>query len=443
MTKRMLNVCRVITIILFAIGVVIVGVYPASNQDLHLVFESSDKKVSLVLPEEKITNNHAIMISIPEENLEIEEVLVYRIFKSVRLQTINYNQLASYIQEVNNGLMQVENDSIVLSGEGKGKIEFTLNEDGSRILRNLSSSLLMERLFVAELLMLICMVILVCLTIVKEKMDGLHRDNHGPIYECRRFFRDIKEYWQYMNYAAKADLKAEVSNSYLNRLWWILEPFFSMLVYVIVFGKLMGSSIDNYACYIFASLLMWNYFNKILLYSVKLVRSNRDILTKVYVPKYVLLISNMILNFYKLIFSMMVLVAMMVVFRVTISWTIIWMIPCYAVMMLLAFGGGMILLHYGVFIDDLGYAVGILLNMIMYLSGIFYDPITGLAYPLNILMISLNPAAMFIDGMREALLYGRVTCVPLIILWFFIAIIIAYVGVHIVYKNENSYAKVV
>ena len=301
----------------------------------------------------------------------------------------------------------------------------------------------MERLFVAELWMLICMIALVCLTIIKEKRDTLHRDNHGPIQECKRFFRDIKEYWQYMNYAAKADLKAEVSNSYLNRLWWILEPFFSMLVYVIVFGKLMGSSIENYACYIFASLLMWNYFNKIFNYSVKLVRSNRDILTKVYVHKYVLLISNMILNFYKLLFSMIVLVAMMVIFRVTISLTIIWIIPCYVVMMLLAFGCGMILLHYGVFVDDLGYAVGILLNMIMYLSGIFYDPITGLSYPLNMLMISLNPAAMFITGMREALLYSRVTCVPLITLWFFISIIIAYVGVHIVYKNENSYAKVV
>lgn len=443
MTKGMLNICRAIVIILFIVGVVIIGVYPAPNQDLHLVFESSDKKVMVSLPETEITNNQAISISIPEANLEVEEVLVYRIFKTVRLQTIKYNELASYIQEVSNGSMQVENNSIILSGADKEKIEFTLNENGSKALRELSGSLLMERLFVAELWMLICVIALVCLTIIKEKRDTLHRDNHGPIQECKRFFRDIKEYWQYMNYAAKADLKAEVSNSYLNRLWWILEPFFSMLVYVIVFGKLLGSSIENYSCYIFASLLMWSYFSKILNHSVKLVRSHRDILTKVYVPKYVLLISNMILNFYKLMFSMIVLVAMIIIFRVTISWTIIWMIPCYVVMMLLAFGFGMILLHYGVFVDDLSYAVGILLNMIMYLSGIFYDPITGLSYPLNILMISLNPAAMFITGMREALLYSRVTCVPLIVLWFFISVIIAYIGVHIVYKNENSYAKVV
>lgn len=443
MTKRILKVWRTIILILFLIGVVIIGIYPAPNQDLNLVFETKNEKIMITLPETEINDNQAIMISLPKSSLEIKEVRVYRIFKTVRLQTITYNQLASYIQEVINGSVQVENNSVILSSANKEKIEFTLNESGSKVLKKLSSSLLMERLFIAELWMLICMIALVGLTIIKEKRDTLHRDNHGPIQECKRFFHDIKEYWQYMDYAARADLKAEVSNSYLNRLWWILEPFFSMLVYVIVFGKLMGNSIENYACYIFASLLMWNYFNKILNYSVKLVRSNRDILTKVYVPKYVLLISNMILNFYKLIFSMMVLVAMMIIFRVSISFAILWMIPCYIVMMLLAFGLGMILLHYGVFVDDLGYAVGILLNMIMYLSGIFYDPISGLSYPLNILMISLNPAAMFIDGMREALLYGRITCVPLIILWFFISIIIAYVGVHIVYKNENSYAKVV
>ncbi len=443
MTKKMLKVWRIIIGILFISGLAIIGLYPAANQDLHLVFKTPEKRVTVLLPEAEIIENPAISISIPEKYIEIEEMEMYRIFKTVRLQKIVYNQLATYIRKVNGGSMQIGEESVVLYSDGNDNIEFTLNEEGSRILNRLSGSLLMERLFAAELWMLICMILMVCITIIKERGDTLHRDNHGPIQECKRFFGDIRDYWQYMDYAARADLKAEVSNSYLNRLWWILEPFFSMLVYVIVFGKLMGRSIENYACYIFASLLMWSYFNKILNYSVKLVRSNRDILKKVYVPKYVLLISNMILNFYKLIFSMMVLVAMMIIFRITITWAIFWVIPCYMVMMLMAFGIGMILIHYGVFIDDLSYAVGILLNMIMYLSGIFYDPVTGLTYPLNILMISLNPVAMFISGMREALLYGRVTNVPLIVLWFFISIIIAYVGIHIVYKNENSYAKVV
>ena len=73
---------------------------------------------------------------------------------------------------------------------------------------------------------------------VIEKRTENNWDNHGPIFEVKKFFSDIKKYGQYMVYAAKTDLKAEVANSYLNRLWWLLEPFFSMLVYVIVLAIL-------------------------------------------------------------------------------------------------------------------------------------------------------------------------------------------------------------
>ena len=192
---------------------------------------------------------------------------------------------------------------------------------------------------------------------VIEKRTENNWDNHGPIFEVKKFFSDIKKYGQYMVYAAKTDLKAEVANSYLNRLWWLLEPFFSMLVYVIVFGNLMG----NYPTFVFSALLMWNFFAKTVNHSVKQIRSSRDIITKVYIPKFVLLLSNMILNLFKLLFSMIVLVGMMLIFRVHVGIYIFWIIPAYAVMILLAFGLGMIFMHFGVYVDDLSYAVSILL----------------------------------------------------------------------------------
>ena len=188
---------------------------------------------------------------------------------------------------------------------------------------------------------------------------------------------------------------------------------------------------------------MWNFFNKTVNYSVKLVRTNKDIVTKVYIPKFVILLSNMFLNMFKLLFSLIVLVCMMLVFRVQVGINLFWVIPAYVVMILLAFGLGMIFMHFGVFVDDLSYAVGILLNMLMFLSGIFYEVNTTLPEPFNIVMMYCNPIAIVIDTMRNALLYNYAANLLQIGIWFLIGIVLSIIGIHIVYKNENAYVKVV
>lgn len=276
-----------------------------------------------------------------------------------------------------------------------------------------------------------------------DDISKTNRSNTTTKNVIVRFFKDIKKYGYYIIYSANTDLKAEVANSYLNWAWWLLEPFFNMLVYVIVFGKVMGNSIQNYSTFVFSALLLWNFYSKSISYSVKLVRNNKDIVTKIYIPKYIILLSNMILNLFKLLFSLIVLVVMMIIFKVSIDWHIVLVIPVYITVFLFSFGLGMLLLHFGVFIDDLSYAVGILLNMMMFLSGVFYNIIETLPSPLNTIMITCNPIALLIDVMRNALLNQAWVHVDLLIIWFLISIVLCYFGVKIVYKNENSYVKVV
>ena len=173
------------------------------------------------------------------------------------------------------------------------------------------------------------------------------------------------------------------------------------------------------------------------------MRSNRDIVTKVYIPKFVILLSNIFLNLFKLLFSMIVLVVMLAIFKINIGMSILLVIPTYIILFLLAFGCGMILLHFGVFVDDLSYAVTILLNMVMYLSGVFYDMNNSLSPPFNVVLMYCNPVAILIDSMRNALLYNTVSNIPQLIIWSMISVILCCVGIHTVYKNENGYVKVV
>ena len=419
-----LRTLKSLLLIGFLIGIILILLFPFNNQPVSMVIDINKGTKEVIYASEEIQNMHEFSVEIPDiENATINEIRLYRNFKSVCVDKIQAGNLFMYAT--------IEKDTI------------TFNDEACEILRQNSKSFFVERLIFAEILLIIALIIWIILNALSEKMDPDNRNNHGPIYEIKKFISEIKNYGVYMVFAANTDLKAEVANSYLNRLWWLLEPFFNMLVYVIVFGRVMGNSIENYATFVFSALLMWTFFNKTINYSVKCVRNNRDIVTKVYVPKHVLLISNMILNFFKLLFSLIVLIPMLFIFKVHIGIGILWIIPAYLLMIVLSFGAGMIFLHYGVYIDDLSYAVGILLQMLMFLSGIFYDVITSLPTPLNATMLCVNPVAMFIDTMRNALLNNLITNVPLIVIWLILSVIISYIGIHIVYKNENGYVKVV
>lgn len=413
-----------VIVILFFIVTVVIAVYPMQNQTVTIVVDNGDSSVSAYYTPD--FTEVATEFFIPFENADqhqVREVRFYRRYKTLCVDKITSVNLPGYAEVKEDG--------------------YLFNSNTCDIMKRLSKSVFMERLIYMEWALAVTLLLWIIVNAIQEKLDPTNYSNHGPIYEIKKFCGDIRRYWQYMNYAAKADLKAEVANSYLNRLWWLLEPFFNMLVYVIVFGRIMGNSIQNYATFVFSALLMWNYFSKTVNYSVRLVRANRDIITKVYVPKHVLLISNMIMNLYKLAFSLTVLIPMLFIFHVHIGLGVFWVIPAYIVMILVSFACGMFLLHHGVYIDDLGYAVSILLSMMMFLTGIFYDVITGLSIPLNGMMLVLNPVSMFADAMRNALLYNIVADVPLIINWSILSLLFGYICVHIVYKNENGYVKVI
>lgn len=425
--KKGMTVARLLKILIiigFMAGVLLLAIYPAGNQDITIKIDTNEGTFSKTIYADEIGSANDVVVNLENaENVTIREIRIYRKLKTVCLEKIQSEHVADFV---------VVNEN-----------ELILNADACNMLKRVSNSFFMERLLCVEVLLSLCIFLWIMIDALDEKKNPNNKGNHGPVFEIKRFFRDLGKYREYVFFAAKADLKAEVANSYLNRLWWLLEPFFNMLVYVLVFGRVMGRSVQNYATFVFSALLMFNYFSKTINYSVKCVRNNRDIVTKVYLPKYVLLISNMILNFYKLLFSMLVLVVMLFVFRVQIGWNIFFMIPAYLVMIFLAFGVGMIFLHFGVYVDDLSYAVGILLQMLMFLSGEFYDVITSLPAPLNVMLMCLNPTAMFIDTMRNALLYNVAANLPLVGIWMIISILLCYIGIHIVYKNENGYVKVV
>lgn len=259
----------------------------------------------------------------------------------------------------------------------------------------------------------------------------------------KRFCADTRKYFKYAVYSAKAQLKSEVANSYLNWLWWVLDPLCFMLIYTFIFGTVFDARELYFPVFIFIGITMWDFFNKNIVQSVKIVKNNKAIVSKVYLPKYILVIVKMFINGFKMMISVALIVGMLIVFKVPMTWNVLYVIPIMMTFCVLIFGFCTILMHFGVFVEDLSNVMNIVLRLVFYMTGIFYDVYKRLPEPINEVVIRCNPIAFLLSSMRDCILYGQTPARKLLLVWFIIGLILSAIGVRTVYKNENSYVKVI
>ena len=258
----------------------------------------------------------------------------------------------------------------------------------------------------------------------------------------KKFFQDIKKYYKYIIYATKSNLKTEVANSYLNWLWWILDPLCFMLVYTFIVEIVFKTSEPNFPVFVLIGLTVWNFFNTNTNSSVKLIASNKSIVTKVYIPKYVLTLVKMFTNLFKMMISWGLILIMMLLFKVPYTFYMLQFLPVLIVLFILSFGISTILMHFGVFVEDLNNVMNILLKLVFYMSGIFYAISTRVPDPFNRILLNLNPIALIIDSFRKAFLTGSLINYRMLCIWLIVGIVLSIIGIKTVQKYENSYAKV-
>lgn len=258
----------------------------------------------------------------------------------------------------------------------------------------------------------------------------------------KRFFRDMAKYWDFMVYMAKSELKSEVANSYLNWIWWILEPFCFMLIYWFIFGYVFKAKEQYFSCFIYIGITIWDFFSRVVRTSVTNVRNNKPIVSKVYLPKFALIIIKMLVNGFKMLISFGIVIVLMIFLHVPFTWHIIEIVPICMVLFVLTFGVSTFLLHFGVYVDDLANVTAIVLRMLMYLTGVFFD-IEKRVPQYGTLLNKCNPVAFIMTSARKAILYGGDLSWKWMGIWFAVGLVISILGIRLIYRNENSYVKLI
>lgn len=257
----------------------------------------------------------------------------------------------------------------------------------------------------------------------------------------KRFFGDLKKYWKYIKYSTKSQLKTEVTGSYLSWIWLFLNPICFMLIYTFISIIVFKSKQEYYTVFVFIGLTAWNFFQGTITSAVSLVRNNRDTVIKVYVPKFILLITNMSVKTIKFLISFSLVVICMFIYQVPISWNVLFFIPIYIILYLVTFGLASIFMHFGVFVEDLKNLVPILFRMLFYISGVFFS-LNRVPKPYSSLLEKFNPVAAMISSFRKCLMYQKTPSLKLLAFWFVIGIVLSLIGIKTIYKYENTYVKV-
>ncbi len=216
-----------------------------------------------------------------------------------------------------------------------------------------------------------------------------------------------------------------------------------MVIYTIIFGYVFKAKEEHFPLFVFIGVTMWGFFSKVLHRSVKLIKAKKGIITKVYIPKTILLLILLAENAFKMCLSFGLIAIMMFIWRIPVSIHLLYVFPVMLAFFMLCYGICCFLMHFGVYVEDLDFITEILLKMMFYFTGIFYSIEKRVPKPWGKWLANYNPVAFLINSMRKAMLYRKHVSLMNVGIWFGIAFVIAIIGTRLIYKRENSYAKVI
>jgi lipopolysaccharide transport system permease protein len=214
---------------------------------------------------------------------------------------------------------------------------------------------------------------------------------------------DFRELWHYRELALRLawrDVAVRYKQTSIGIAWAIIQPFVTMIVFTLVFGRFADfpSKGVPYPIFTYSALLPWTYFAGSVALSSSSLVSNRALITKVYFPRVLLPLTGVFVPLVDLVFASLVLFLMMVWFGIWPSAAIVFA-PLFLLMALVtAVGVGLFLSAVNVRYRDVPYAIPFLLQTWLYFSGVVY-PISALEEKYQ-LILALNPMTAVISGFQ-------------------------------------------
>lgn len=245
----------------------------------------------------------------------------------------------------------------------------------------------------------------------------------------------IERYQFVFSELVKRDFKKRYKRSVLGVLWSMLAPLFQLMVMTFVFKRVFGRQMEHYTIYLFSGQLVFSYFKEATNTGMSSILSNSGIITKVNTPKYLFLISKIMAASINFLLTFLIFFIFAAADHISLTWRIVTLIYPAVCLFIFIIGAGLILSALFVFFKDIQYLYDIFTLALMYFTPIFYE-VKIFEGSIALKLLNLNPLYLYIDYIRQVVLYQQIPSLTLHLMCLLYALILLRVGMGM-YKKYN------
>ncbi len=241
-------------------------------------------------------------------------------------------------------------------------------------------------------------------------------------------------------YKTLCDLKSESSKTYIGYFWWILEPLLQLAIYYVFFTYIFSAKEQNYALFLFIGLVSWRWFQTSVIRSANSLIINRNMTCVIDINKLFFPLETVCVDVIKYLLALLLVIVMLCCFGFIPGIHYLELPLLIFQQFLFTLGCAMIASALTPFFPDLYMLLITGLQLLMFMSGIFYsvNTIPGILGE----MLKLNPMAIIINDYRRILLQDQslTYCSELYVLC--VSIVFILIGFAILKKYNKRYPKI-
>jgi len=255
--------------------------------------------------------------------------------------------------------------------------------------------------------------------------------------------RELVEYRELLYFLVWRDVKVRYKQTILGVGWAIIQPFFTMVVFSIFFGRLAKMPSDGvpYPIFSYAALVPWTFFANGLNNASNSLVSGANLIRKVYFPRLAMPVATVLSGVIDFVLSFIMLLGMMLYYRIIPTANILWLPFLLMLALVTSLGVSLWLSAMNVQFRDVHYIIPFLTQFWLFATPIAY-PSSLLSEPWRTLY-GINPMVGVVEGFRWALLGTNTAPGPIVIVSSAAAILLLVSGALYFRRMEKTFADVI